>query len=201
MIPHFLMLSALSRSIVSFRIVGNAFLTPALSLVASKASSAIGDTSRSESSCIPPFSGPGNNSGNRLSVRMFASSSTSTSSTGPSITHIGKSEMKSILEDRSNANDIVVMDVRTDQEVFYTGKLAPCVHTVPLQMIMEKNLFQLDPDDFEDITGFAKPEKDATLVFSCAAGVRSVYACQFASQAGYSKLVNYVGGSNDWFSR
>ena len=68
-----------------------------------------------------------------------------------------------------------------------------------LDRIMEKNVFALDEEDFEDITGFEKPAPDTTLVFTCAAGIRSVYACQFASQAGYSKLVNYMGGANEWF--
>jgi rhodanese-related sulfurtransferase len=38
------------------------------------------------------------------------------------------------------------------------------------------------------------------LVFSCAAGIRSVHAAQFAAQNGYTKLVNYKGGANEWFN-
>lgn len=93
----------------------------------------------------------------------------------------------------------VVIDVRTGGEIANTGKLSPSVFSVPLDVIMENNAFALDDDDFEDICGFAKPTLDETIVFTCAAGVRSVYACQFAGQAGFSNLVNYVGGSNDWF--
>ena len=108
--------------------------------------------------------------------------------------------MEQILEDYEAGNsDYVVMDVRTSEEILNTGKLSPNTLTLPVQIIMQRNVFALDEDDFEEITGFAKPSPDATLVFSCAAGIRSVYACQFASQAGYSKLINYTGGANEWF--
>lgn len=93
-----------------------------------------------------------------------------------------------------------VIDVRTEDEVAYTGKLSPSVYTLPVQVIMGANAFAMDADDFEESFGFEKPSVDETLVFTCAAGVRSVYACQFAAQNGYSNLVNYVGGSNEWFS-
>ena len=97
-------------------------------------------------------------------------------------------------------NEYCVMDVRTDEEVIYTGKLSPSIHTIPVQIIMQYNVFALDQDDFEEVCGFPKPPYDTTLVFTCKAGIRSVYACQYAAQAGYSKLINYVGGSSEWFS-
>jgi len=111
--------------------------------------------------------------------------------------------MEEILEDYQEGgraeSGYVVIDVRTDEEVLATGKLGTDVHTLPVQVIMQYQVFQMDPDEFQEVCGFEKPALDETLVFSCAAGVRSVYACQFAAQAGYSKLVNYVGGANEWF--
>ena len=98
------------------------------------------------------------------------------------------------------ASQYVVIDVRTEEEVYGTGKLSPNVHTLPVQVIMQSNVFQMDPDDFEDFCGFEKPRPDETLVFSCAAGIRSVVACHFAAQAGFTNLVNYQGGSNEWFA-
>lgn len=122
----------------------------------------------------------------------------------PNIQHVSKPQMEEILEGYHEGgrqdSGYVVMDVRTDAEVLATGKLGPDVYTLPVQLIMQSNVFHLEPDTFEDVCGFAKPEPDETLVFTCAAGVRSVYACQFAAQAGYSKLVNYAGGANEWFA-
>ncbi|EEC50058.1 predicted protein [Phaeodactylum tricornutum CCAP 1055/1] len=136
--------------------------------------------------------------------RMSSSRASSTSGAAAPIKHIGKAEMQEILEDYEDGGTeesrYIVIDVRGDDEVMYTGKLAPSVITLPIQVIMSSNAFQMDPDDFEEAFGFVKPDLDDTLVFTCAAGVRSVYACQAAARAGYSKLVNYVGGANDWFT-
>lgn len=111
--------------------------------------------------------------------------------------------MQEILEDYEEGgrelSEYVVIDVRGPGEIVATGKLSPTVHTLPIEIIMQQNVFALDEDEFEEVCGFQKPTYDETLVFSCAAGVRSVYACHFAAQNGYSKLVNYMGGSNEWF--
>ena len=127
--------------------------------------------------------------------------STSSSSVEPQINHIGKEQMKEILDDyeKEEGSQYFVLDVRTEEEVHQTGQLSPSVPTVPVQVIMQYNVFQMDPDEFEELCGFEKPGLDETLVFTCAAGVRSVYACQFAAKAGYTNLVNYAGGSNEWF--
>ena len=119
----------------------------------------------------------------------------------PPLKHIGREEMQQILDHvEQGDSDYVVIDVRNIEEIAYTGPLSPDVKTLPLPLIMQKNVFQLDDEEFEELCRFPKPEMDATLVFSCAAGVRSVYAANFAAQAGYSNLVNYMGGSNEWFS-
>ena len=132
-------------------------------------------------------------------------SESSNSKTGPGqIQHVNRHQMEEIVEvfheDGRKDSGYCIIEVRTDQEVMMTGKLADSIPTVPLQVILQSNVFALDPDEFEEICGFAKPDLDETLVFTCAAGVRSVYACQVAATAGYSKLVNYVGGANEWFS-
>ena len=65
---------------------------------------------------------------------------------------------------------------------------------------MQHGIFGLDEDDFEELTGIVKPSLDETIVFTCAAGIRSVYAANYAAQqGGYSKLVNYMGGAYEWF--
>ena len=119
------------------------------------------------------------------------------------IQHVNRQQMEEIVEDFQEGgredSGYCVIDVRTDQEVMMTGKLAHSIPTLPVQVILQSNVFALDPDEFEEVCGFTKPDPDETLVFTCAAGIRSVYACQAAAAAGYSKLVNYVGGANEWF--
>ena len=97
------------------------------------------------------------------------------------------------------ASGYVVIDVRGEDEVAFTGKVSPNTHTLPLPLIAQGGAFSLDEDDFEEQYGFAKPSLDETLVFTCKAGVRSNYAAQYAALAGYSKLFDYIGGADEWF--
>jgi rhodanese-related sulfurtransferase len=121
--------------------------------------------------------------------------------------NIGFDEMEDLIDDyedkiqQGEDPGMVVLDVRTDPEVQATGRLSENTLTLPLQLILNQNLFALSDEDFEDIVGFAKPSPDTPLVFSCAAGIRSVYACQAAAASGYSCVINYTGGANEWFSR
>jgi rhodanese-related sulfurtransferase len=123
---------------------------------------------------------------------------------GPSIQNVGKEQMEEILDDYESGgredSGYVVIDVREPHEIAMTGKLSPHTHTLPLGVLVQHNVFGLDGDEFEEICGFAKPDPSETLVFSCAAGIRSTHACNFAAQNGYSNLVNYSGGANEWFS-
>ena len=129
----------------------------------------------------------------------------SSAASPPDIKHIGKEAMKELLEDYENRGreetKMVVIDVRSEGEIQMTGKLSPSVHTLPVEAIAQYEVFALDEDEFENLCGFPKPTMDETIVFSCAAGVRSVYACNFAAQhGGYTNLVNYAGGANEWFA-
>jgi rhodanese-related sulfurtransferase len=90
--------------------------------------------------------------------------------------------------------------VRGEDEVAYTGKLSPEVHTLPLPVIMQLKVFEMDDEEFKDVCHFPKPSPDDTIVFSCAAGIRSQQAAYFAALGGYTNLINYMGGSNEWFS-
>lgn len=124
----------------------------------------------------------------------------SASSSTPQITQIDKSQMNEIIQAVEGTDEnYVIIDVRNVDEIDYTGKLSPVVHTLPLPYIVQYGVFNLDNEDFEDSFGFPKPEMDQTLVFTCKAGIRSMQAGQFAIQAGYTKIVNYTGGANDWF--
>jgi rhodanese-related sulfurtransferase len=121
------------------------------------------------------------------------------------IQHIGREAMEEILEDLEDGGGreesmYVVIDVRRPDEIAYTGKLSPSVHSIPVEVIAAQNVFEMDPETFQEEFGFDKPTPDETLVFTCAAGIRSVSACNLAARAGYTKLVNYMGGANEWFS-
>jgi rhodanese-related sulfurtransferase len=138
----------------------------------------------------------------------FLSMDTSSSNGGDSnrevsFRGINKDEMYEILQDyeergREESN-LVVIDVRRVDEIAASGKLSPSVHTLPIELF-PRGILQMEPDDFEEAFGFPKPGLDETIVFTCAAGIRSNYACQYAAQAGYTQLVNYLGGAYDWFS-
>jgi rhodanese-related sulfurtransferase len=135
-------------------------------------------------------------------TRLF--SSFGDGSEGPSIKHIGKEEMEEIVEDYEEGgrekSGYVIIDVREPDEIAYTGRVSPNTLNVPLGVLAQFQIFKMDEDEFEEVCGFAKPDLDETIVFTCAAGIRSTHACNFAAQSGYSKLVNYRGGANEWFS-
>lgn len=122
----------------------------------------------------------------------------------PEILHINREQMEEIVEDYESGgreeSQYCIIDVRTEEEVRSTGKIGEKVYTLPVQVIMQSKVFDMDPDEFEEYCKFPKPSFDETIVFTCAAGMRSVSACHFAAQSGYTKLINYTGGANEWFS-
>ena len=122
----------------------------------------------------------------------------------PDILHINREQMEEIVEDYESGgrdeSQYCIIDVRTEEEVRSTGKISENVYTLPVQVIMQSKVFDLDPDEFEEFCKFPKPTLDETIIFTCAAGMRSVSACHFAAQSGYTKLINYTGGANEWFS-
>ncbi|KAL7539573.1 hypothetical protein ACHAXR_009444 [Thalassiosira sp. AJA248-18] len=119
------------------------------------------------------------------------------------IPRIDRAAMKEIIEDVANSSreesGYVIIDVRGHDEVEYTGKLDDVVETLPLPYIAEGAL-AMEEDDFKETFGFDKPGLDETIVFSCKAGIRSQSAGQLAKMAGYSDILDYMGGSNEWFS-
>ena len=122
---------------------------------------------------------------------------------GSGTPRINKDAMIEIIEDVSNSSreesGYVIIDVRGHDEVQMTGKLADVVETLPLPLIAEGALI-MDDDEFQEKYGFEKPRLDETIVFTCKAGVRSASAAQLARMAGYTDILDYMGGSNEWFS-
>lgn len=120
----------------------------------------------------------------------------------PKVTEIGKDDMKEIVEDLENSSrdesGYVIIDVRNFDEIESTGKIADCVYSLPLPMVSE-GAFDKSEKEFEDLYGFAKPSLDETIVFSCKAGIRAMKAANIAAQSGYTNLVSYSGGADEWF--
>ena len=154
---------------------------------------------RTVQTIMPGIATTSNTNGRQFGTGLGASGS---GDSMPQIRQIGKADMADILEDYETGraeSGYIVMDVRGDDEVMYTGKVSPGTITLPLPIIMQQNVFALEDEQFEEICGFEKPALDETLVFTCAAGIRSQHAAYSAAQAGYSNLVNYAGGANEWF--
>jgi rhodanese-related sulfurtransferase len=93
-------------------------------------------------------------------------------------------------------SDVVLVDVREPQE--YENGAIPTAVNIPYKS--SPGALGLDPDDFYDTFGFAKPSLDQRLVFYCLAGVRSTAAEQLAATYGYQKRGNYTGSYEDWLN-
>lgn len=76
----------------------------------------------------------------------------------------------------------------------YEGNTA---HTLPLPEI--ETALRLSPTKFKQQYGFNKPNEKDVVAFTCRAGRRSVAAALAAEKEGYVNVLNYTGGSNDWF--
>jgi len=139
-------------------------------------------------------------------TRRSLSSSADDSGGGepPPIRQLGKLEMQEIFNDIDSdgreGSECVVIDVRGEDEIMFTGKISECVETLPLPIIAQYGVFNMESEEFEAAFGFAKPTPDETIIFTCKAGIRSMHAAQFAARCGYSKLCSYSGGSDDWFN-
>lgn len=58
----------------------------------------------------------------------------------------------------------------------------------------------MDATTFVTEFNFPKPStENDTLVFTCQMGGRSQQAAQVAATAGYTTILNYTGGADDWF--
>ena len=106
------------------------------------------------------------------------------------------------------AADVVVIDVREPHELaggrlqdsFAALGVTARYGEVALGDIVEGRALEMDDEAFSNTYGFEKPKSKDTVVFTCAAGVRSNVACQVAGQQGFNDTVNYGGGWTEWVS-
>ena len=94
------------------------------------------------------------------STRLFSS----TGGGEATLTNVDRDEMEEIIEDYEEGgredSGYVIMDVREEHEIAFTGKLSPNTFTFPLQKLAQYDAFSLEPDEFEEIYGFEKPTPD-----------------------------------------
>jgi rhodanese-related sulfurtransferase len=98
----------------------------------------------------------------------------------PRVIHLDVTDVKQGLADHS----ILVVDVREPHE-FAAGHI-PGALSLPLS--------QFDPSRLQGLTG-------KRIVFSCAAGVRSIQALALVQAAGMSLEEHYRGGFKEWVGR
>lgn len=91
---------------------------------------------------------------------------------------------------------VVLIDVRTKEELFRDGKI-PGSHNIPLDQL---SVLSLLPAQFLQVAGFPKPEPER-VVFSCQSGVRATRAWQAASAVGYCRARVFFGSFLEWTAR
>ena len=88
------------------------------------------------------------------------------------------------LQDMRQHGEVVLVDVRTDQEV--SRGVIPGAKHIPLHLL---------PARFEEI------EHARAVVFYCQSGARSAQASAFLSGKGWQEVYNLAGGMNAWVSK
>ncbi|XKL62280.1 hypothetical protein PGB90_002113 [Kerria lacca] len=100
-------------------------------------------------------------------------------------------QLKQLMDEKM----LYLIDVREKSELLETGTLPDSVN-IPLAEV--ESALQLSNDEFENKYSKNKPINTATIVFSCRLGKRSEMAMQTAIKLGYTNVLNYSGGWNDW---
>lgn len=85
------------------------------------------------------------------------------------------------LERRLSADEIVLLDIRTEGEV--ARGILPAAQHLPMQEI---------PVRIEELP------RDKAVVLYCHSGVRSYHACVFLVGQGFTNVINLRGGILDW---
>ena len=88
------------------------------------------------------------------------------------------------LHDMKQHGDVVLVDVRTDQEV--SRGVIPGARHIPLHLL---------PARFEEI------DRAHAVVFYCQSGARSAQASGFLCGKGWQEVYNLAGGMNAWVGK
>ncbi|KAJ4864541.1 rhodanese-like domain-containing protein [Trichoderma breve] len=107
----------------------------------------------------------------------------------------GFDEIKKLVEGKDPKEEVVIVDVREPHELLDTGKIPGAIN-IPITSAVQS--FHISDEDFEDLYGYARPPKDASLLFYCKAGVRARAAAGLAQHAGWASVGEYPGSWLDW---
>uniref|UniRef100_A0A8C5LWJ3 Rhodanese domain-containing protein n=1 Tax=Leptobrachium leishanense TaxID=445787 RepID=A0A8C5LWJ3_9ANUR len=100
-------------------------------------------------------------------------------------------ELKELLKNEG----VTHIDVREPWEVKEFGVINGTIN-IPIGDLIAA--LQMTPKDFEEKYHQELPDKSDTVVFYCLAGIRSQKALDVVSSLGYSRILNYGGGIEDW---
>ena len=112
-------------------------------------------------------------------VLAFALTTAKSADPGKTFQNVNVEQFEKLRADKKN----VVLDVRTKKE-FEAGHVPGAIN------------IDVNASDFAEKT--AKLDKDKTYLVHCAAGKRSVTACEKLAPAGFKHLVNLEGGYRAW---
>ncbi|KAL6858482.1 Rhodanese-like protein [Trichoderma novae-zelandiae] len=138
-----------------------------------------------------PLSAPGWRSAGVAGVRWYSGPESQV----PNSRIFGFDEVKALVENKDPEHKVVIVDVREPHELLDTGKIPGAIN-IPITSAVQS--FHISDDDFEDLHGYARPPKDAPLVFYCKAGVRARAAAGLAQHAGWATVGEYPGSWLDW---
>ncbi|CAB0043063.1 unnamed protein product [Trichogramma brassicae] len=95
-------------------------------------------------------------------------------------------------------DEILIIDVREDDEIRETGKLPGSIH-IPMGEVAHV-LTTVSSQDFKDKYSHEKPSQDTQIILSCRSGKRSAMVQADLEKLGYKNAYNYIGGWLDWES-
>ncbi|XP_066581446.1 rhodanese domain-containing protein CG4456-like [Prorops nasuta] len=103
-----------------------------------------------------------------------------------------------LLEAQKNDN-ILIVDVREQEEIDQTGKLPGSIH-IPMGDVA--NYFTNSSEkSFKERFNKLKPNHDTKVILSCKSGKRSGMVQQELQKLGYKNIYNFTGGWMEWESK
>ncbi|KAI0908179.1 Rhodanese-like domain-containing protein [Ustulina deusta] len=104
-------------------------------------------------------------------------------------------EIQSLTTTPGAPKPTLLIDVREPAELRATGRI-PGALNIPITTAPDS--FHISAAEFEDRFGFARPARDAAVVFYCKAGVRSRAAAGIARDAGWADVGEFPGSWIEW---
>lgn len=101
------------------------------------------------------------------------------------------------IKDLPNHPEVLLIDVRTPQELVQTGKIPTSIN-IPLDVVERELSDVVKPEDFKNKYGRDKPAADTPLIFTCRSGRRAQQAAEIAVKLGFENVKNYKGSWLDW---